>query len=133
MNIKEAKKWLRQSGADLKAAKDSFNNKNYEWACFQSQQAAEKMLKSFLYAKGYTSVVTHSLKELTRECEKLKSDFSQIKEAAHQLDMYYIPTRYPNGLAGDLAPVDFYEKGDAEKCLNYAELISNTVKKFIKS
>lgn len=131
--MKEAEKWLRQGEADLKAAKGSFNNGNYEWTCFQSQQAAEKGLKSFLYEKGYTSIVTHSLKELLRECEKLNSSFSKIKEAAHQLDMYYIPTRYPNGLAGDIAPVDFYEKGDAEKCINYAESILTIVKKYMGS
>lgn len=131
--IKEAEKWLRQGEADLKASRDSLNDGNYEWSCFQSQQSAEKSLKSFLYSKGYTSIMTHSLKELSMECEKIDPNLSKIKDAAHQLDMYYIPTRYPNGLAGDIAPVDFYEKGDAEKCISYAELILINVKKYIVS
>jgi len=33
---KEAERWLRQAEADLKAAKDSFKDENYEWCCFQS-------------------------------------------------------------------------------------------------
>lgn len=47
--------------------------------------------------------------------------------------MFYIPTRYPNGLAGDLAPAEFYEKEDAQKCLNSAELILKEVKKFSRT
>ena len=34
---KESKRWLRQVEADLKAAKDSANSANYQWAGFQSQ------------------------------------------------------------------------------------------------
>lgn len=35
-------KWLKQAEADLKAAKDSLEDRNYEWSCFQSQQSGEK-------------------------------------------------------------------------------------------
>jgi HEPN domain-containing protein len=45
--------------------------------------------------------------------------------------MCYIPTRYPNGLAGNLAPTEFYEREDAEKCIKSAELILNTVRIFL--
>ncbi len=48
----EAKRWLTQAKRDLKAAKDSARNENYEWACFQAQQAAEKTVKALLYAYG---------------------------------------------------------------------------------
>jgi HEPN domain-containing protein len=47
------------------------------------------------------------------------------------LDSTDIPTRNPNGLGGDLAPTEFYEKEDAEKCLNSAELILTAAKKFL--
>ena len=42
------KDWLEQAKWDLKAAKDSLKAENYEWSCFQSQQAAEKSLKAYL-------------------------------------------------------------------------------------
>lgn len=121
-------KWLKQAEADLKAAKDSLSDGNYEWSCFQSQQSGEKALKAYLYEKGYTSIMTHLLKELIGECSKLDKSFNVVKKDARNLDMFYIPTRYPNGLGGDLAPTEFYEKEDAEKCINSAELILNTVK-----
>jgi len=125
-------KWLRQAEADMEAAKGSLANNHFEWSCFQSQQSGEKALKAFLYEKGYTSVVTHSLKELARECSRLDETFKAVATDARVLDMFYIPTRYPNGLGGDLAPADFYEKEDAEKCLQSAESILSIVKKLLK-
>lgn len=130
---KQGQRWLRQAEADLKAAKDSRNAGNFEWSCFQCQQSGEKALKAYLYGKGYTSIVSHSLKELARECIKLDVQFKKIAAAARSLDMYYIPTRYPNGLAGDIAPTDFYEEEDAEKCLEFAASILSAVKRSWKN
>ncbi len=127
-----AKKWLKQAEADLSAAKDSLKTEHYDWACFQAQQSAKKALKAFLYYKGYTSILTHSIRELIRECGKIESEFLELKNQAKFLDIFYIPTRYPNGLAGDFAPFEFYEKEDAEKCISSAELILKKVKKFLK-
>ncbi len=106
--LKEARRCLRQAEKDLEAAKHSLQARDFEWCCFQSQQSGEKALKAYLYSNGYTSIITHSLKELNRECEKLETSFSEISADARHLDMFYIPTRHPNGLAGGLAPTDFY-------------------------
>jgi HEPN domain-containing protein len=128
----EGKKWLRQASADLKAAKDSLKTENYEWSCFQAQQSAEKALKAYLYSLGFTSEITHSARILVNKCINKEKGFLKAKDAASWLDNYYIPTRYPNGLDAEVAPTDYYEKEDAERCLKYATLILNTVKKFIK-
>lgn len=128
----ETSKWLRQAEADLKAARHSLEAGDYEWACFQAQQSAEKALKALLYDRGYTSIMTHSLKELIREAGRLEPSVKKFSREAKMLDLVYIPSRYPNGLAGDLAPTEFYEKEDAQQCLNYAELIQNAVKSIFK-
>ena len=52
-----------------------------------------------------------------------------MHEPAHFLDLFYIPIRYPNGLAGDLAPAEFYTREDAERCLSCAEWILRVVRK----
>ncbi len=130
---KITERWLKQAEADLSAAMDSLEDGHYEWCCFQAQQSAEKALKAFLYEHGYTSVITHSLKELIRECSKIEGGLSSLSTEARKLDMFYIPTRYPNGLGGDLAPVEFYEEEDARECLSYAESILKEVKKYLKS
>jgi len=49
MNIlNRYKDCLDQADKDLKATTDSEKSGHYEWVCFQSQQAAEKALKSLL-------------------------------------------------------------------------------------
>lgn len=125
-------KWLKQAEADLKASRDSLANEHFEWSCFQAQQSSEKALKAVLYENGYTSIITHSLKELVKECVKIHESFLALASDARTLDMFYIPTRYPNGLGGDLAPTEFYEKEDAEKCISSAELILHTAKTFLR-
>lgn len=127
-----ALRWLKQAEADFVAAQDSLKSGHYEWSCFQAQQAGEKALKAYLYEKGYTSIVTHSLKELVRECARLDGVFETIAQEAKTLDMFYIPTRYPNGLGGELVPAEFYEKEDAEKCLRSAASILEIVKHLLK-
>lgn len=131
-NLKEALRWIKQAEKDLISAKNSLKSGDYDWSCFQSQQSAEKALKSFLYLKGFRKILTHSIFELIKEIGDLEIGFKKFKREAKVLDSVYISARYPNAIAGDLAPFEYYEKEDAEECINYAESILKEVKKFIK-
>jgi len=106
-----ARRWLRQAERDLKAARDSFGSENYEWACFQAQQAAEKALKAVLFLRGFRAVLTHSIFELVNRIgdEELK------KEDIKFLDSVYIASRYPNSFSEEVVPSEYFDKGDAEK------------------
>ena len=112
--------------------KNSLDSGDCEWACFQSEQSAEKALKSFLYLRGFRKILTHSIFELIKEIGDMGIEFKSLKKAANVLDSVYITARYPNGIAGDLAPFEYYGKEDAEECINYAGLILEKVKKHIK-
>ena len=125
-------RWLNQAEADFDAAQDSLKSEHFEWACFQAQQAAEKALKAFLFSKGLRAVITHSTSELLIEAQKHAS-FDIPQKYAKTLDSYYIPTRYPNGLPGTSIPARYYSKEDADICINYAELILKSVKKYMKN
>ena len=129
---KEARRWLKQAEDDLKAAKDSLETENYNWSCFQSQQSAEKALKAYLYNLGYTSLISHSARILLKNCIKKESRFKDFEKEAKALDMYYIPTRYPNGLDTEITPSEYFTKEDAQECLKYATSILNAVKRYIK-
>jgi HEPN domain-containing protein len=56
----------------------------------------------------------------------LRPQVAEIDDAlldrARALDKLYIPTRYPNGLAGG-APADFYTKPEAERAIADAEAV----------
>lgn len=123
-----ARAWFEQAEADLRAAGLSESGGAYEWACFQAQQAGEKALKALLYSRGFTSIVTHSLRRLLRECEAFDASLGALAEAARLLDQHYIATRYPNGLDEEMPPTRYFEKGDAEACLRSARSILERVK-----
>ena len=124
-NVVEFKRWFTQAEHDLEAARSSSRSGHFEWACFQAQQAAEKALKSFLFLNGTRAVITHSVTNLLRECERFDSSFSTVRPTK-ELDQYYIPTRYPNGLPGQI-PHDYFDTEDARKCIAHADTLLNFV------
>jgi HEPN domain-containing protein len=125
-----ARTWFEQAQADLRAAEDSAATEHYEWACFQAQQAGEKALKAFLYARGQTTIVTHSLRRLARECAATDPAFATLDDDARLLDQHYIPTRYPNGLDEETTPAAYFTRQDAERCLQSARSILERVTGF---
>jgi len=121
-------RWLRQAEGDLQAARDSFSAGHHEWACFQAQQGAEKALKALLYQQGHTSVFSHSVVDLVDEAAKATPDLARLDSDARFLDTFYLSTRYPNSLASERAPVDYFSREEAERCLSSAESILTAVK-----
>ncbi|HNQ26208.1 MAG TPA: HEPN domain-containing protein [Methanoregulaceae archaeon] len=128
-NREEATRWLRQAECDLAAAHVSMQGASYEWACFQAQQAAEKAVKSLLYAAGYRKILTHSVYELLLESQKRGDCMPSLEQEAKLLDNVYITSRYPNGLAGSMIPSEYYTKEDADRCLHSAGLILDAVRR----
>jgi len=126
-------RWLLQAEADLSAARDSERSSHYEWACFQAQQSAEKALKSLLFIQGRTAVITHSIADLVEEARAFAPDFGTLADEAKYLDTFYLATRYPNALAGERPPSQYYGQGDAQRCLLSAESILAAVKRYIES
>jgi HEPN domain-containing protein len=132
-NQHEALRWLKQAEKDLSSARNSLDSGDYEWACFQSQQSAEKALKALLYLHGYRKILTHSIFELVKEVGGSEREFMRLTRQAKVLDGVYISSRYPNGIAGDLVPGEYYEQEDAEECISCAGLILAEVKNYIES
>jgi HEPN domain-containing protein len=114
--------WLRQAEADLRHARNSLENGDYEWSCFATHQAAEKALKAVFLKQGMDAW-GHTLTVLIGNFPKSMEQPSEILvDYARVLDKYYIPTRYPYGFESG-APTDFYTKGEAQSAVNQAEAI----------
>ncbi len=127
---KDARRWVRQARADLRAACFSRENGSNEWASFQAQQAAEKAVKAVWYFAGHDPW-GHSIAKLIIDFPDngMKARIDSLIDDAKALDKLYIPTRYPNGLP-EMIPAEVYtheESGDAirraEKIISAAESI----------
>jgi HEPN domain-containing protein len=125
-------RWIQQAVADAAAAADSANTGHFEWACFQSQQAAEKALKAFLFSRGRTTILSHSLVDLVRAAETQEPSLAPLIAEAKHLDAFYIATRYPNGLMSQAPPARYFDGKDAAGCIRSAQSILTACLKFVR-
>ncbi len=110
----EVKNWLRQAKNDLAAAKNSLNSRNFDWACFQAQQAAEKALKA-VYIKIKKSLLkVHDLVKLSREVGAPPDIILKCTKIAP----VYFEVRYPEG---DELPSEKITKEKAEELIQLSE------------
>lgn len=111
--------WLAQARRDLKAARDSFKDENYEWAAYQAQQSAEKAAKALL---RYYSLERrgHNIYQFMVEAEQFVSISSALLLQAKELDEHYFQPRYPNGFDHGY-PGAIYDQETAEACLAAAD------------
>ena len=87
------------------------------------QQAAEKALKALHYLAGERVVIGHAVAELLETLIARHSTLAPFRDVARQLDQYYIPTRYPNGLPGGV-PSEVFTKRQADEAVAGAEAVA---------
>jgi HEPN domain-containing protein len=128
----EAIRWLTQAEEELKDAAYLTKAGRYYLSLFLCQQSAEKALKAFIYMNEEEPIFSHSVAVLLKLAASLDPDFGSL-ENAKRLDDYYIPTRYPNGLPGEI-PAQYYDDPDeAERALTRSGKIIELVRKKIQA
>ena len=113
--------WYEQGKRDMERAALDIEHKYYEWACFTAQQATEKVVKALALKRGL-NLWGHSINEMIKMLASIIAVPSDIKEKAQLLDLYYIPTRYPNGFPAG-KPADYFTERQAKEALNAADTI----------
>ena len=116
----EADRWYRQADNDLAFARIAVREGFHAQACFIAQQAAEKAVKSIAYGLGERTVIGHSLVVLGSRYADRVPELQALREHAGVLDQYYVPTRYPSGLAGG-APFEAFGESQASAAVDAAE------------
>ncbi len=109
--------WLAQAERDLQRAHLDIQYEFWEWACFTSQQAAEKAAKALLMNRGI-AVWGHAITPMLSRLEGLAVP-EPIVSDAQLLDAYYIPTRYPNGFP-EGKPADYFNSKKATEAVSAA-------------
>lgn len=107
-------RWMEFARQDLKMAELALSEGIYNQVCFHSQQCVEKCIKGLLASQDKATPRTHSIVDLLG---MLPSDsFRNLRDELSQLDIFYIPTRYPDALPGSLAD-GLPGKEDAEEAI----------------
>ncbi len=97
-NEREALRWYLQGSKDGRTARRNGASGDHEVACFLFQQAAEKVLKAYLFLHGERELAGHSTLGLSRSCAAYRSAFGELSRACALLDLYYMGSRYPFAL-----------------------------------
>ena len=116
----EARRWWLQAENDLGFARLALREAYHHQACFIAQQAAEKAVKSIGYHLGDRTILGHSVTVLV-DCYAGKApELADLRGSASVLDLYYVPSRYPNGLPGGV-PFRSFTEQQAREAVESAE------------
>jgi HEPN domain-containing protein len=94
----EARRWLDAAREDLAYARHAAAGGHHAPACFFAQQCAEKSVKALHYLRGARAVMGHNVRALIEQLDPPVPALVRLLDAARELDLLYVPTRYPNGL-----------------------------------
>jgi len=127
--IAEARRWLETARGDLESSRVLKGSGRWAHACFHAQQAAEKALKALWY-RLELDPWGHSVRQLVDLLETEAPDSHRavrdLADAASDLDQFYIPTRYPNGLP-DLTPDQAFTEAMANRSESLAAAIVDRI------
>ncbi len=110
--------WITKARVFLSDAKRHLEEGHYWLTCFEAQQATELYLKALLVSLTGLHPFTHDLVELLDALKNIGFNIpSTLYIYADALTPHYTMARYPGR-----TPIR-YNKGLAERCLEYAERI----------
>lgn len=127
------KGWIRQARFDLEAAEISFKNEYFEWACFQSEQSAEKAFKAVIAFSGIKPPKLHKLSLLIRFVKNIRPETKRSFIQIDTLQAFTFVSRYPFIIPGDnLSPHDFVTFQNAQECINEASSVLSFTESILK-
>jgi len=130
MSDAEAERWLISAREDLEYARHAATGGYHAPACFHAQQAAEKAVKAVHYKRGARAVIGHNIRSLIETLDPREPSLDQLRDVARELDLFYIATRYPNGLAAG-TPGEAFSSPQSSRALDLAERILNGVEELV--
>ncbi|WP_297460069.1 HEPN domain-containing protein [Thermococcus sp.] len=124
----EYKRWMKQAEKTLRSALRDLEGKDYEWASFKAQQAAELAVKALLRGMGFAPI-GHSITKLLRNLRDEGVEVPrELFHRAMELDRNYIAPRYPDAYP-EGSPFEYYSEDIALEMIDYAEEVLSFVKR----
>jgi HEPN domain-containing protein len=120
------KQWLQRANDDVHWAQTSLDDEIYYGACFVSQQAVEKILKSFLLYHNKKFPKIHDLPKLIHECAHHDKRLLVFLKKTAIVNDYYTGARYPA-----LTDFQHFSKKQAQEACLIAQEVVEYVSKLI--
>ena len=121
--------WVQYALGDLGVAEREmqYTEPAYHTVCFLCQSAAEKLLKGFLIAHGWSLQKTHDIVALLALCVDYDKTLGEMVAEGIILNEYIVTGRYPDDIS-------FEEIGltEAEEALSAARKIRDRVLELMK-
>lgn len=127
----EAKRWLAAAREDLAWARHAAAGGFHAPACFHAQQGAEKAVKAVHYLRGARVVIGHNVRALIESLEPRVSALDALVDAGRELDLFYIPTRYPNGLDSG-TPGEAFSASQSHRALEHTTAIGEAAAQVVE-
>ena len=127
--VETPREWLRYAEDDLTVAEREMKSEApiYHVICFLCQGAAEKALKGYLIAQGWTLEKTHDILKLLEYCADYDQAWDEMVAHGATLNAYSTSGRYP----GDIA-FEGIGQPEAEGALEAARNIRAHVRELLK-
>jgi HEPN domain-containing protein len=113
--------WMDQAEGDLQHAQNDLASGYFDWACFSSQQSAEKAVKAILQRLNIEAW-GHSVFDLLGALCATHAVSDTLSDEALELDKAYIPARYPDAHPSG-SPRRRYTYTEADRMVTYARHI----------
>lgn len=93
-----ARQWVGKAKNDLLNADNNLRSENvpFDTVCFHCQQAAEKLLKAYMVARGTQPPTTHDVMWLLEEILAVCPDADVLRDDLALLMPYAVEIRYPD-------------------------------------
>lgn len=92
---KDVKSFLTEANREIEYIRWDVKGKQWNPACFWSQQAAEKALKALWAFHGRKPIKIHRLETLVKGISDQSPNVKINVKEAQFLDQFYLETRYP--------------------------------------
>ncbi len=95
--IAELRRWIEKADHDLQTAEVALGLSRpiTDTAAFHCQQAAEKLLKAYLFWREHDFEKIHDLRALSLECARFDPSFRTLLDRVGPLTAYAVRFRYP--------------------------------------
>jgi len=115
--LEQSERRYRQACYDFEQARRLLEQGVFSYAAFFAEQAAQKALKSYLFARGERAVLLPSVAALAPRAAETDELFVALVDAGRRLDRHSLTSRYPDALPDPAIPGESYTRGDVEDAI----------------